>query len=247
METITFNGVNLTNPLNGTKPRLVITDVKRPLASYESSSTKVEGADGELFDMQQIGVRECSFALVADKLSRREIQLMARKLASVLAVRSPKRLCFSDERDNDGNQLVRYAVPDGAFDMDEFIRAGKWTLKFKQHDPYLYGKYRSVVLKANQAQTVNAGGNAETWPTAVSHPSGSTYTLGVQGGRGITIAAPFSGQELIISFERERITCTPAIANAAGIQTSSRFFPMNGSMKLISNNKTTLSWYERWL
>lgn len=219
----------------------------RPLPDFVGTSTKVEGADGELFEHQAIGTREFEITIIALDKSAKALQTLARELTGVLAVRSPKPFAFSDEVDKDGNQLVRYAIPDGVFDSEDFVRSGRWTGRFKQYDPYLYGKYRSVVLKANQAQTVNTGGNAQAWPTAVSNPSGSMYTLGIDGGRGIAIAAPFSGQQITINFERERITCYPAIANASGIQTGSRFFPLNGSMKLKSNNKTTLSWTERWL
>lgn len=247
METITYNGVDLTAPLDSTKPKLVVTEVNRPLVSFESTATKVDGADGEYFDMLQVGVRECSFALVATKLTQRERQLMARKLAGVLAVRNPRRLCFSDERDTSGNQLARLAVPDGVFDAEEFIRAGKWTMRFKQHDPYLYGKSRSVVLKTNQPQKVQTGGNAEAWPLASANPDGSTYTLGIQNGKGIVIKASFAGKSLFIDFAKERVSIKPNATGAAGIQTNSRFFPLQGTMTLVASAQTTLTWTERWL
>lgn len=247
METITFNGVDLTNPLNSTKPRLVITEVKRPMAAWESAATKVDGADGEYFDSLTNGTRECSFALVAEKLTRREVQIMARKLAGVLNVRSPKRLCFTDERDMDGNQLHRLAVPDGAFDMDEFIRAGKWTLRFLQHDPYLYGKQRSVVLKTNQAQRVQVGGNAPTWAVATANPTGSRYTLGIVGGKGIMFDGPLNGSDMTIDFVRSSVHVAQPADGVKGLRTSSRFFALEGTMDLVASAQTTLTWDERWL
>lgn len=241
MTNVDFNGTSLSKLFS-------VVDVSRPLAEYRDASTKVEGADGEAFDALTIGVRECSFSVVACNKSKQGLHAAARTLAKIVTVREPSKLMFSDEVDDDGTRLYRLAVPVGTFDYDEFVKSGRWHLSFRQHDPYLYGKARSVVLKANQPQAISVGGNApETWPTATATPSGSTYTLGVENGQGIVIKAPFSGQKLTISFKTEKITVKPAVQNAEGLQIGSRFFPLAGRMTLIASSETTLSWRERWL
>lgn len=242
MTKVSFDGVVLND-------KFLVGNIKRPMPEFRSTSTTVEGRDGDEFDSITVGTRRCSFTVVAARKTEKALQDAARTLAAILSVRKPVKLTFSDERDKDGNQLVRYAVPDGAFDADSFKSLGKWDCEFVMHDPYLYGKSRSVVLKANQAQKIQAGGgdNIGMFPVAVSNPRGTTYTLGIKDGQGVTIKAPFAGEELRVDFARERITINPAIANAEGIQTRSRFFSLSGTMNLISNNQTTLTWTERWL
>lgn len=217
----------------------------RPLPEFVDASVKIDGANGESFESLTLGVREFSITLVALNKTAKSLQTLARELTGVLAVASPKPFMFGDEVDGDGKQLVRYAVPTGVFDSEDFVRAGRWTGQFKQHDPYLYGKSRSVVLKANQPQKINVGGNAETWPYAVAKPRGSRYTL--SGNGSIVFDAPFSGNTLSIDFENQVARLSPNVANAAGLQTGSRFYPMRGTVTLTANAQTTLSWSERWL
>lgn len=236
MERVTFNGVNLS-------ARFVIADIKRPLPEFRDTSSTVEGMDGEFFDALTVGPRECSFSVVAAHKSASELQTLARELMALMTVRKPSALTFSDEVDKDGFQLTRYAVPTGSLDAEEFIKAGRWTFTFKQHDPYLYGKQRSVVLKANAAQKVEIGGNAECYPTATSYASGSYYKLS-SGNYSVRFDGPLSGL-LTVDFAAQKVS--NASSSAAGLHTGSRFFAFSGTMVLTASHQTTLKWRERWL
>lgn len=240
METVTFNGVDIS-------ALFMVADMSRPLPEFRDSSTTVEGADGDSFDALTIGPRECSFTVISAHRTMRELQDDARELMAVLAVREPKPLTFSDERDRDGVQLVRYAVPTGSFDAQEFVRAGQWTLRFRQHDPYLYGKPRSVVLAANEAQRVDVGGNAPAIPLATTAPRASSYLL--RSGSGyISYFAPFDGNStLTLDFAELTARLSPALEGAKGLQTGSRFFEFAGVTSLFATAQTTVSWTERWL
>ena len=237
--TVKYNGTDLSR-------LFTITEINRPSPEFRNAGTVVEGADGEAFDSLTIGPRECSFVMIATKLNATQRQTMARRLMAVMSVREPKALTFSDEVDGDGNQLVRYAVPTGAFDAQEFIKAGKWTCRFKQHDPYLYGKSRSVVLKPNQAQKISVGGNAESWFAASSKPTGSSYTLS-NGSRYIRFEASFDGSGTLMLDARAQTARLSSGSNVRGIIAGSRFFVLRGTMTLTATSTTTLSWHERWL
>jgi predicted phage tail component-like protein len=126
-----YNGYMLTD-------YFVLSNLKRPLPDFRAVSTEINGRHGESFDDATIGTREVSFQLVFKQTSKYTIQDAARTLADMLATRTPQSLIFSDGKTRENKQLVRYAVPIGAFDAEEFIRAGRWTCRFVQHDPFLY-------------------------------------------------------------------------------------------------------------
>ena len=238
--TMTFNGYDFSRDF------IPLCD-SRPLPEFRDTSTVVSGADGESFDGLTVGTREFTITLVAVNKEPKALQTCARTLMDVLAVRSPKAFTFSDERDSDGTQLVRYAVPTGAFDAQEFIKAGKWTCRFKQHDPYLYGKSRSVVLKPNQAQKISVGGNVPTWPTVTSKPSGSYFTISDGSNRYVKFAAAFNGSTtLTLDFEKSRASLSASLTGS-GLLVGSRFFEIDDTVELKATSTTTVSWHERWL
>ena len=241
MTTVKFNGTNLSK-------LFIIGNQSRPLPEFRDASSTVDGRDGDIFESLTVGPREVSFELVCKGKSPKEIQDAARTLMDLFTVRKPRPLTFSDEVDDDGNQLVRYAVPTGSFDSQEFIRAGRWRCRFRQHDPFLYGRERSVVVKAGQAKKVDAGGNTPAWPTASAVvASGTEYRLGLAGGKYVKYAAAFSGQEMNIDMSAQTAKPKPAISGADGLQKGSRFFSIDGTVTFEASHTTTVSWRERWL
>ena len=232
-----YNGVML-NELFEVVP------ISRPTPEFRVESTSIPGVDGELFESLTLGTRESVVRFVALKKDTKELQYAARKLMEIIAVREPARLYFGDEEDADGNDLYRLAVPVGAFDMAQFIRAGYWDVRFVQHDPFLYGKERSVVVRGSER--VKAGGNADAFAIVRTIPNGSAFTLS-NGSEHITYKAPFNGStKLTIYMESQRISVSQQIGGE-GLQPGSRFFPMRGDMVLSATSKATVSWVERWL
>ena len=239
---VTFNGKNLTKSF-------FLGELSRPLPEFRDVTTQIEGADGESFDGITVGVREVSFTLTAKAKTPRAVQNLARKLMSWFAVSTPKPLTFSDELDGEGIQLVRYAVPTGSFDAEEFIRAGRWTCRFKQPDPYLYGKvHESVILPAGASVKLATGGNATTYAVAKAKMpnSANSYTIS-NGKQSIEYAADFSGETVTVDFEKQTVRVSPSISGAPGLQVGSRFFGMRGDEQLTASHRTTLAWVERWL
>ncbi len=218
-----------------------IGELSRPLPEFRPTATTVSGRNGDVFDGTTVGTRECSFTLTVTQTDTRQLQTLARTLASMLSTSTPKRLTFSDELDSGNNQLVRWAVPVGAFDFDAFLRAGKWTLRFVQYDPYLYGKDRSAVIPAHSTQSINFGGNAPVYPTATATPQSGTYTLS-SGGRNVTLQGEF-GSGITLNFG-EQIVYT---SGACSLHTNSRFFSCQGTMPITATAQTTITWAERWL
>lgn len=224
----------------------IISDMSRPLPEFRDSTTTIEGADGEVFNGLTVGARECSFTLTAKAKNSKSIQDLARMLMQMLTVSTPSRLLFSDELDKEGYPLVRYAIPTGSFNAEEFIKAGRWTCHFKQPDPFLYGKYRQVTIQANKSVKVATGGNAIAYPVATAKPSGSSYTF-AGGGKYITYAAAFSGNSVTVNCENQTVSVSPTPSNMSGLQVGSRFFGMKGTITLSASHTTTVSWFERWL
>lgn len=238
---VIFNGKPLTDAFT-------VGNIKRPLPEFRPSMALVDGMDGEFFADQTVGTRRVSFDLVCSGAStQRELQDAARMLADMMLVRKPVPMVFSDELDPMGNLLVRYVLPTGQFDADEFKRLGKWHCEFVQPDPYLYGRSRSVVVKANQTLQVEAGGNAPAYPKATSTvQSGLYYQIGIDGAY-VRYAGLFSGQSIEIDMEAQTAKPNPAIAGADGLQKGSRFFAIDGTVNLTATHQTTVSWVERWL
>lgn len=192
----------------------------------------------------------------------------------ILSVRSPKPLQFSDEEDPYGNQLTRWAVPTGAFDAEEFKRAGRWTCRFVQPDPYLYGRDRALFLPRGETWRVPMGGNAPVYPYFTATPRGDypLWSVGVfqpyknsVGGydwRGkVTFDSRYldgSGQAFsgtnglrcdmdaqTVSFDRMAYDSGKPVR---GLLTDSRFFSLEGTERIQSMfTDSMMTWTERWL
>lgn len=246
---VKYNGVKLND-------YFIISNPSRPLPEFRDESTEVEGADGESFDGLTIGVREFSFELIAKRKTAKNVQRAARKLMSVFMVRKPKAFTFSDEKDGENIQLVRYAIPSGSFDVEEFIRAGRWTCRFKQPDPYLYGKRSEATLYPSNLRDrnkVKVGGNVPTWPEVIVDAlSGNRYRISNSqfdsDGKHVKFDATFTASSrLVLDFEKHKATLTPS-QSTGGLVLGSRFFQLEpGSTMLYVTHKTKVSWRDRWL
>ena len=232
MINVTFNGRVLSD-------LFVIANINRPLPEFKSSSTEIAGRDGEEFDTLTVGKRECTFTVYAKNKTRNQIQQAARELSRILLVRKPTALTFSDEVDGK-TQLVRYAVPDGAFSADEFIRAGKWNCRFLQHDPFLHGKNISVQISGTS--TLSIGGNVEIYPVATANATG-TYQISY-GGQYVRFNG--AGGRIIVDFKRQKVSSGGATGN--GLQIGSRFFALQpGQSQITVSHPTQLDYTELWL
>ena len=238
---VRYGGVNLDEQFE-----CIVT--KRPLPEFRASSSNVYGVDGEVFEGVNYGTREITIAVYALDKKRRGIQRAARDLMSILATHEEKKLVIGDERDFDGNQLYRKAVPSGTFDFEQFIHAGKWEVTFKQFDPFLYGRERvEQLMRLNQWQSFSAGGNVEAWPVIKAKPIGNTFTIEKYGGEHITFNGNIAGKTLIINTKRQVVKVEPEITTGEGLQLGSRFFSIEGGVALRANCTVVVSWDERWL
>ncbi len=264
--TVTFNGVDLSE-------QFVISDVSRPLPEFKPMSTACAGRDGEYFDGMTLGVRECSLSLIAADTSRKGVQDAARALMDVFAVREPKALTFSDEVDTGHIQLTRYAVPTGAFSAREFVKAGKWEVRFVQHDPYLYGQQRYTLVRRDTMTPLHTGGNATVYPIVTATPYAGTSKFdiclaepGASGSFAIvkrveydaryldgTSGSGFDGSnEITVDMGAETVSLirSPNDYQKAlrGLTLDSRFFGLEGGCVLYSYYaNATVGWRERWL
>lgn len=221
----------------------------RPMPEFRDTSTVVSGADGEFFDDQTIGVREFEITLVARVKRQEQLRKLASELMNVLAVKKPSVFMFGDEVDIRGTHLKRLAVPTGTPDVEEFIRAGKWTIRFKQHDPYLYGTPRTWVIR--DTERIIVGGNAPALPVVTVIPGGNSNAYGISsGGEGIVYEANFtSASVLTLDWESLTAKVSPAVTGN-GLRVGSRFFTFDGTMEIAvagAAKLTTIKWYERWL
>lgn len=237
---VTFNGQRLNDWFGVSNP-------KRPLPEFRVVTSGIEDMDGDNFDGITVGKRTCSFEVAVKDKTRQGLQDAARKLMSVFTVRKPAKLTFSDEKDADGIQLVRYAVPTGQFDADTFYSVGKWSCAFEQADPHLYGKERSVFIAANSSSTFGVGGNAEVFPKVVAKTSGSSYRITRQGGNFIQYEGNLGNKTLTLDFDKQTCALAPSDANARGLNVNSRFFEFKDQMTISVTAPTTINWTERWL
>jgi predicted phage tail component-like protein len=254
--TVTYDNVRLTD-------RFIIVGIKRPMPEFRPITTQVSGADGEAFDGLTVGPREVSMTLISKAKGSKGLQDAARVLMSLLAKREPARLTISDELDHNGIQLCRFAVPKGSFNEREFANAEKWDVSFVQPDPYLYGKSRAVTIKAGETLQVTAGGNAKVWPTAITSPVGSSYTISARGGH-VKYDGTLTGRRMVIDMKKQSVVfsdspvtdISSSIAAAAarltgeagsGLRVGSKFFSIEGVEKISATHGTTLVWRERWL
>ena len=230
--TVTFNGVVLNNSF-------IVSNVNRPLPEFRNSSTQIEGRDGEEFDSLTVGMREVTFTVYAKSKSQDQIAQAARQLAKILFVRQPTALTFSDEKDG-RTQLVRFAVPDGAFSADEFIRVGKWDCRFLQHDPFLHGN--TIKRQISGTTTISVGGNVETYPVATANASG-TYQISYKGQH---VKFGGAGGRIIVNFKKQKVSSGGATGD--GLQVGSRFFALQpGQSKISVSHSTQLEYTELWL
>lgn len=244
----------------------IVSEIKRSSPDFRTTSTVINGKHGESFNDATIGTREVSFQLVFAAANRYTIQDAARILFDVLMTRTPKKLVFSDEKTREDKQLVRYAVPLGTFDVEEFIRAGRWTCRFIQHDPFLYydSDSNSVTLKAKVPEKVAIGGNAPTYLVVRAKPSNGTKNFWIKNhttNQAVYFKANFDGTAIItLDFETGKATLTNSDGldwtKVDGLLTKSRFFTVGGTetitskadkIKLEASCKCDISWRERWL
>lgn len=238
---VSFDGVDLGSSF-------AVGEQRRPLPEFRAASTVIDGADGEAFDDLTVGVRECSMRLTALDRSPVELQRAARSLAGLFAVRRPAPLRISDEVDSYGTQLTRYAVPVGSFDADEFVRTASWVVTFRSHDPFLYGRPRSVVLRASGRITVDAGGNAVAYPrVTLMPPAGWDGYASMRIWRGPEVAlrpaSRFGGGPI----EVDMASLSFSSFETCGLVPGSRFFGLSGRQVLCSSVPATVSWVERWV
>lgn len=247
--------------------KFIVANVKRPLPNFRADSTQVAGRHGESFDDATVGTRECSFEVIyagGRKATAQDIQDAARTLADALMTRVERRLVFSDEKTRTGKQLVRYAVPIGSFDVEEFIRAGQWKCRFKQHDPFLYNdEVKPVTLKTKKS--ISIGGNVPTYLTVTARPSDGAKQFWIRNNsnkKTVYFKAEFDGSAVLtLDFETGKATLSELSSRfdatkVEGLLTKSRFFSVGGTetmsdkakpIELEASCKCQLSWRERWL
>ena len=246
---VVFNGYNLTSKFT------LMDDLARPLPDFRHAASEIDARDGLEFESLTVGMRECSFSLAANGKTQEALQRLWRELADKLLVRKPVALKFSDEKDKYGTQLVRYAVPSGTPDIQEWVRTGVMKLTFEQPDPYLYGREHSVRLAANTLKKINAGGNASApFEAVMSIPQGSGSARirdnGSDGKSEVRMVGVLldSGANRTVTFDSKKlsVSVSPSSCNL-GLETGSRFFDLDGIRYLKASAPTTLTWRERWL
>jgi predicted phage tail component-like protein len=241
MTTVTFNGVVLTN-------RFIVGDQKRPLPEFRVSSMQVDGADGEVYGGSTIGPRFLSFRVTSIDREPRQVQDDAKFLMQTLAVRQPTELAISDERSAGNTQLVRYVVPTGSFDMDEYVRAGSWVLQFVQPDPYLYGHVRTQEVASDATVETFIDGNAPSEWTLHAVPNSTTgaYTF-EYGENAVVFDGAFDGAMALVVDSRTGAVNTGAAGN--GLTNATTIEPIqHGTVTLKSiGGPATFQWRPRWL
>ena len=241
MTAVTFNGTDLTN-------RFIVGDQKRPLPEFRVSTMQVEGADGEVYGGSTIGPRFLSFRVTSVGRTPRQVQDDAKFLMALLAVRQPTELSISDERSPGDTQLVRYVVPSGSFDMDEYVRAGSWVLQFIQPDPYLYGHTYTQSVASGSTVEIFVDGNAPAeWTVSAVPNSGATLYTFEYGTKKVVFDGVFDGAKAISVDSRTGTVRTGAVGN--GLTNATTIEPVGpGTVELKSSSGTaTFQWRERWL
>lgn len=264
-----FNGTKLNDSFH-------VANIDRPLPEFTNALTAIEGRDGAVFDGTRMEPRTCTMDLFALDRPDTGLQRAARELMGVLAVSEPAPLVFSDERGPGGEQLTRYAVPDGSTGVQTWVRqfGEKFTVSFKQPDPYLYGKERVGVLEKGVTYILETGGNAPAYPTFEATPSaqhglfqvgvfyGSQNNLGGYDYRGkVTFNGnyvdgsgnAFSGtNKLWCDMEAQAVTFQRMAYDPGkpvkGLTLDSRFFSIQGRERIRAEfADVTMTWRERWL
>ena len=241
MTAVTFNGTDLTN-------RFIVGDQKRPLPEFRVSTMQVDGADGEVYGGSTIGPRFLSFRVTSIGRTPRQLQDDAKFLMALLAVRQPTALTISDERTEGNVQLVRYAVPTGSFDADEYVRAGSWSLQFVQPDPYLYGTEHTQSVASGSTVSISVDGNAPAeWTVTATPSSGATSYTFEYGTKKVVFDGTFDGTKAISVNSRTGTVSTGAVGN--GLTNATTIEPVGpGTVELKSSSGTaTFRWRERWL
>lgn len=241
MTAVTFNGTDLTN-------RFIVGDQKRPLPEFRVSTMQVDGADGEVYGGSTIGPRFLSFRVTSIGRTPRQLQDDAKFLMALLAVRQPTALTISDERTEGNVQLVRYAVPTGSFDADEYVRAGSWVLQFVQPDPYLYGQTRTQSVTANTTTEIFVDGNAPAeWEMHVVPSSGATSHTFNYGSHKVVFSGTFDGSMALDVDSKTGVVETSV--SGVGLTSGTTIVPVEtGTVELLSSSgNATFTWRERWL
>ncbi len=222
--------------------------VDRPLPEFRASGSTVNGVDGDIFESATYGTREIVLALYAIDKTQRGLQRAARKVMELVGTHEEKKLVVGDERDYDGNQLYRKAVPIGVPEFTPYVHAGRFVIRFKQFDPFLYGKERAEQLMSlNQWHPFNTGGNVEAYPVIIAKPISNVLTVEKFGGEHITFKGDIAGKTVTINTKKQTVKVEPEITTGEGLQLGSRFFSIKDGVAIRANCTAVVSWDERWL
>lgn len=242
---IKYNGVNLNDEFE-------CFVVDRPLPEFRATGTTIYGVDGESFESATYGTREITIAVYAIDKTQRGLQRAARRLMEIVATHEEKKLVIGDERDFNGYQLYRKVVPIGVPEFTPYVHAGRFLLRFKQFDPFLYGNERVKRLEGNNIPlNFDAGGNVEAWPIIKVTPPRTVNTLElykVGSGERITFNGAIGGRDLVINTKKQTVKVDGSgVTEGNGLMVGSRFFSISGKTSIISNSPGKISWDERWL
>lgn len=176
-----------------------------------------------------------------------DLQKIKEEVAAWLIHDEPKPLIFDDEPDR-----TYYAVVDGGFDIDEFVRIGSGVIPFVCPDPYKYGAEKTLTI--GTSAIVNKG-PTETNPiiTITFSKAASEFKITHnETGKWVRVIYNFIfGDRVVIDLEKRKITVNNTLKMTSYDWKSQPFklLPGANTFSFSSSNVSTatIKYRERWL
>lgn len=202
--------------------------------------------DGSIHRGMRLGGVTIVVPLVAKPRGMERARTSIAELMGWLDVDEPRKLSLSAD---DG--LWRMAVPN-AVSMADAEWGDRLTVEFRQPDPALYGKSRSVTVPSGGSVTFHVGGTYPTKPTVSGTVTrdGTTHLWGIRldGGDFVRASVPTSSATAV-AIDCDARTC--AVGGATTIPTlDSDWLELKPGTHTLQNDQgtgaCTVTWHERW-
>lgn len=239
MKNFSFNGI--------TKPYIKVLrgSNRTPWAPVVRGYQEVPGRPGaQLIKKPRTQPRSLPIPVYFKAGSIGDLQKMKEDIAAWLIHDDPKPLIFDDESDR-----TYYAVVDGSFDVEEFVRVGSGTIPFICPDPYKYGEEKTVPILSG-GKIVN-NGTVETSPiiTVTFEVAAQNFTI-TCGGKVVRIFYNFIKNDILtIDLAKRKVLINGKLNMQTYAWDSQPFslMPGNNTLTFTTGATVKITYKERWL
>ena len=238
MRSFSFNGI--------IKPYIYVEEKSNrpPWAPVTRGYQQVPGRPGaHLIKKTKVEPRPLPIPVYFKAESIADLQKMKEELAAWLIHDDPKPLVFDDEPDR-----TYYAIVDGSFDVEEFVRTGKGTIPFICPDPYKYGEEKTVPI--NSGGRIVNNGTVDTNPVLTITFTAATNNFEITcGSKMVRVIYNFIKNDVLtIDMDKRKVLINNVVNMTAYAWDSQPFSltPGNNTLTFTAGVDAKVTYRERW-